>query len=148
MKLFWFAPLAGASLKWGVADWGSEISLGAKFYIQPPGHLIFFGCFPQSHFLFVCFTWKSTFALPKPGLPFSMALIKHILLKWNVLRVSAFPWPGCLCVLHNHICRRYKGPRSYLQPQDPGLILRPGEGPQPAPRCPLKQQLAEAVWRC
>ena len=67
---------------------------------------------------------------------------------WAPQRGRLSPWPGCLCVLHNHICRKYKGPRSYLQPQDPGLILRPGEGPQPAPRCPLKQQLAEAVWRC
>lgn len=63
-------------------------------FLNPASRSSYFvGRFLQSHFLFVCFTWKSTFPYPKPGLPFSIALIKCILFKWNVLRVSALDWP-------------------------------------------------------
>lgn len=90
---------------------------------------------------------KEHIPFPGPGLPFSIALIKRMLFQWNVLRVSAFHWPGCLCALYNHICRKYKGPKSSFRPQDPGLILGSGAdpnwGPEPVPLCPLKQQLAE-----
>lgn len=85
---------------------------------------------------------------PEPGLPFSIALIKCILFKWNVLRVSACHWPGCLQALYNHICRKHEGPKPSLWCRDLGLILgsgaNPNWGPQPVPLCPLTQQLAEA----
>jgi hypothetical protein len=118
--------------------------------------------------LFVCFTWKSTFPFPKPGLPFSIALIKCILFKWNVLRVSALSWPGVWCPrtvtqaassrlpLHpSKLLQKTEGlnptsparPSAWIWPQGPRSNLNSGQTPGgswPAPLCQLKQQLAEA----
>lgn len=157
MKLFWFAPLTWAQLK-GESSTGEMRFPSLPIFKSSLQVILFFGYFPQLHFLFVlherahslspCQVYHFPLLLLNASYPNGMfsEFLPFTGLSRGPGQTHRPRTPGCLHAPCNWICRMKEGSRSHCDPRIPDSSHheQTPRDPQACPSVPIKTAAAAA----